>query len=201
MSLNTRPSTPLQHDPNLVRPLVAGPPEPEAPYPIYLEGWVERGFGRGSKDLGCPTANLPDTSIAPYSEALSTGVHYGWARVVDPASTSHDDVYPMVMSIGWNPFYENTHRTAEVHILHDYPHDFYGKELRVVMLGFIRPEYNYNGLDALIKDINTDKEVSLRSVEREAYAKFKADPIFSKKSELPPPTHDPTAVRIKPSSL
>lgn len=55
MTLTTRPSTPLQHDPDLVRPLVTGPPEPEAPYPIYLDGWVERGFGRGSKDLGCPT--------------------------------------------------------------------------------------------------------------------------------------------------
>lgn len=34
----------------------------------------------------------------------------------------------------------------EVHILHDYPSDFYGLELRVVILGFIRPEYNYAGL-------------------------------------------------------
>ena len=40
------------------------------------------------------------------------------------------------------------HAAQEVHILHDYPHDFYGKELRVVILGFIRPEYNYAGLGA-----------------------------------------------------
>jgi len=39
-------------------------------------------------------------------------------------------------------------RPQEVHILHDYPSDFYGKELRVVMLGFIRPEYNYSSLGA-----------------------------------------------------
>lgn len=36
----------------------------------------------------------------------------------------------------------------EVHILHEYPSDFYAKELRVVMLGFIRPEFNYAGLGA-----------------------------------------------------
>ncbi|KAM0752959.1 riboflavin kinase [Meredithblackwellia eburnea MCA 4105] len=206
-SLNTRPSTPLQHDPTAKRPLIVGPDHPEQPYPVYLQGWVERGFGRGSKDLGCPTANLPDSSIAPYSTTLSTGVHYGYARVLDPAGTStpeecsaHDKVYPMVMSIGWNPFYDNQHRTAEVHVLHDFPADFYGKELRVVILGFIRPEFNYAGLDALIKDINTDKEVSLRSVERPAYESYKTDPFFSKASTLPPPTYDPTAVKVKPEA-
>ena len=33
------------------------------------------------------TANLPDSSIAPYATTLSTGVHYGFARVV-PLSSS-----------------------------------------------------------------------------------------------------------------
>ncbi|CDR49817.1 hypothetical protein NBRC10512_002501 [Rhodotorula toruloides] len=183
-SLVTRPK-PIQHDPSVVRELVAGPHDgPQPPFPVYLDGWVTRGFGRGSKDLGCPTANLPDSSIAPYAETLSTGVYFGFARVLDqrsatrssttsafPTSSSsndskneHDGVFPMVMSIGWNPFYNNDTRTAEVHVLHTYPSDFYGKQLRVVMLGFIRPEYNYGSMDALIADINTDKLVALNSV-------------------------------------
>lgn len=69
------------------------------------------------------TANLPDSSIAPYATTLSTGVHYGFARVVPLSSSEagssssddaavHDVVWPMVMSIGWNPFYNNTTRTA-----------------------------------------------------------------------------------------
>jgi FAD synthase len=29
-------------------------------------------------------------------------------------------VYKMVMSIGWNPFYNNTEKTAEPWILHDF---------------------------------------------------------------------------------
>lgn len=37
------------------RPQVCGSDAPERPYPIYLRGLVERGFGRGGKDLGCPT--------------------------------------------------------------------------------------------------------------------------------------------------
>ncbi|ORY45853.1 hypothetical protein BCR35DRAFT_311081, partial [Leucosporidium creatinivorum] len=175
---------------------------------------VTRGFGRGSKDLGCPTANLPDSSIAPYATTLQTGVYYGYARVLDPKANpsngeeegsafeqekcDHDKVWPMVMSIGWNPFYNNETRTAEVHILHEYPSDFYGKELRVVMLGFIRPEFNYAGLDALIKDINLDKQVALHSSSRPSYAAYAADPFFSKPSELPPPESDPSAVRVRP---
>ncbi|GAA6042494.1 hypothetical protein JCM8097_003057 [Rhodosporidiobolus ruineniae] len=212
-NLVTRPP-PIQHDPDLVRPLVAGDEAgPQPPFPVYLEGWVTRGFGRGSKDLGCPTANLPDSSIAPYATTLQTGVYFGYARVLDHHSVAdestasafdsadgqdkgeHDRVWPMVMSIGWNPFYNNDTRTAEVHILHEYPSDFYGKELRVVMLGFIRPEYNYSSLDALIKDIETDKRVALTSVARPAYEPFSYDAFFTRPSQLSPPTEDPAKPR------
>lgn len=46
------------------------------------------------------------------------------------------------------------------------------------MLGFIRPEYNYTSLESLIDDIETDKQVARRSVERPAYQKFLQDPFF-----------------------
>ncbi|GAA5868511.1 hypothetical protein JCM1840_007024 [Sporobolomyces johnsonii] len=207
-SLVTRPK-PIQHDATLARPPIVGDDAgPTAPYPVYLDGWVTRGFGRGSKDLGCPTANLPDSSIAPYAHTLTTGVYFGFARVLDPEAASaepdslseHQQVWPMVMSIGWNPFYNNDTRTAEVHILHDYPSDFYGKELRVVMLGFIRPEYNYSSMDALIADIETDKTVALNSSapSRPAYARFQHDPFFFRPSTLAPPESDPAAPRKKP---
>ena len=45
------PSTELVH----VRPMIIGPDIPESPYPIALTGAVHKGFGRGGKDLGCPT--------------------------------------------------------------------------------------------------------------------------------------------------
>lgn len=38
-----------------VRSPIAGPDAPEPPFPILLSGQVQRGFGRGGKDLGCPT--------------------------------------------------------------------------------------------------------------------------------------------------
>jgi FAD synthase len=75
-------------------------------------------------------------------------------------------LYPMVMSIGYNPFYHNTTRTAEVHILYPFAHDFYGAHLRLAILGYIRPEQNYASLDALVEDIQFDCEVAKQSLAR-----------------------------------
>jgi riboflavin kinase len=79
----------------------------------------------------------------------------------------------MVMSIGWNPYYKNERRSAvrlapnegtphgisqlveeincscsfqEVHIIHDFPEDFYGVAMRVLILAYVRPEQNYPSL-------------------------------------------------------
>lgn len=58
--------------------------------------------------------------------------------------------------------------------------------------------FPFSCTDALIKDINTDKLVSLRSVDRPAYSSFKSDAFFSRPSQLEPPESDPAAVRVKP---
>jgi riboflavin kinase len=101
---------------------VAGPNAgPEAPYPIRLSGPVIKGFGRGSKELGIPTANIPADGLDAYP-ALETGVYYGVAAL-DPARFVYDDavsitptaasgekkitILPAVLSIGYNPFYKN----------------------------------------------------------------------------------------------
>ena len=44
------------------RPDIVGPDIPDNPFPIQLSGPVQHGFGRGSKDLGCPTGMLPNRS-------------------------------------------------------------------------------------------------------------------------------------------
>lgn len=75
----------------------------------------------------------------------------------------------MVMSIGYNPFYKNTVRSAEVHVLHRFDADFYGARMRLLILGFIREEKDYEGLDALIKDINVDCDVARKSLDRDAW--------------------------------
>jgi FAD synthase len=76
----------------------------------------------------------------------------------------------MVMLIGYNRFYKNTVRSAEVHVLHEFGADFYGVEMRLLITGFIREEKDYAELEALIEDINVDCDVARKSLDREAWA-------------------------------
>ena len=51
-----RPVAPMRTETfRRTRPDIAGPDVPEPPFPIILSGKVQHGFGRGGKDLGCPT--------------------------------------------------------------------------------------------------------------------------------------------------
>ena len=55
-----------------------------------------------------------------------------------------------VMSIGWNPYFDNAKKTIEPWLLHEFDDDFYGEELSVVVAGYIRPEADFTTLDALV---------------------------------------------------
>lgn len=79
------------------------------------------------------------------------------------------NIFPCVLSIGYNPFYKNTVRSVEVHVMHTFTHDFYDSRMNLMILGYIRPEYDYAGVEALIEDIRTDIEVARRSLAREGY--------------------------------
>ncbi|RHZ77048.1 hypothetical protein Glove_186g140 [Diversispora epigaea] len=102
------------------RPLIVGPEEPISPYPIKLKGEVVQGFGRGSKELGIPTANLSEDAIKTLCHDVNTGIYFGWAQINnnnnDNDNKDNKDneyrVYPMVMSLGWNPYYKNEKRSA-----------------------------------------------------------------------------------------
>lgn len=64
-------------------------------------------------------ANMPDESLEPIASVTRTGIYFGYAQVL-PSETEagsnwveHDTkVWPMVMSLGWNPFYKNEKLTA-----------------------------------------------------------------------------------------
>jgi riboflavin kinase len=60
--------------------------------------------------LGIPTANIPLEGLEVGGNSdVESGVYYGWAGL---DFTGEQLVYPMVMSIGWNPFYKNTVRSV-----------------------------------------------------------------------------------------
>jgi len=46
--------------------------------PLQLAGNVTTGFGRGSRDLGFPTANLPPAPLQEQLQHLPSGVYFGW---------------------------------------------------------------------------------------------------------------------------
>lgn len=120
--------------------------------PFFTSGEIVHGFGRGSKELGIPTANYPLDVVKSLPSALKTGIYYGWANV------DNGEVYKMVMSIGTNPYYDNKEKSMETHIIHNFNRDLYGHLLKVCVVGYLRPELNFNSLDELIAAINNDIE-------------------------------------------
>ncbi len=115
--------------------------------------------------LGIPTANIPPEGLSAYPD-LSTGVYFGYTSLQHPGS-EQVEIYPSVLSIGYNPFYANKTRSIEIHVLHKFGSDFYGSSLNLLVVGFIRPEYDYISKESLIEDILTDCEVARRSLGRE----------------------------------
>ncbi|ALC47862.1 CG2846, partial [Drosophila busckii] len=122
--------------------------------PIYACGEIVRGFGRGSKELGIPTANLSREVVKTLPDCLQTGIYYGWGNV------DNGDVHKMVVSVGWNPFYSNKEKSVETHMMHNFDCDLYGRILKVCIIGYLRPEKDFVSLDALITTIKSDIETA-----------------------------------------
>lgn len=173
------------------------PKSPEKPFPI-VTGLCDivSGFGRGSAELGIPTANIPIEQVPEAARDLEQGVYFGYARIesikreerTEPRDNHRDveynygkylepsngdfDVLPVVFSIGLNPFYHNKHRTIELHLIHKFTRDFYGAQLKFNILGYIRPELDYTTKEALIDDINKDIIIAKRVLQTDEYRNF-----------------------------
>lgn len=157
-----------------------------------LKATVVHGFGRGSKTLGFPTANMEvkwdseqtpemlqphEQDILRFAQGCEAGIYYAWARVVNGKD---DGVYKVAMSVGWNPTFTDVKaKTIEPWILHDYPEDFYGCELRIVICGFVRPEAKFDVFDELIVAIREDGEFCRAALDEPEMAAVRSDPFFS----------------------
>ncbi|CAI4038105.1 hypothetical protein SMKI_04G4450 [Saccharomyces mikatae IFO 1815] len=175
------------------------PVQPSSPFPLVTEYCdIVSGFGRGSAELGVPTANVPIEQLPKSINDLDLGVYFGFAhiRAVDSEEASVEtrqegrtvtysygqylseangdlDVLPMVLSVGKNPFYGNDFKTMELHVLHDFKNDFYGAKVKFNILGHIRPELNYTTKEALIKDINIDIKIAQTVLATPSYQAYK----------------------------
>jgi riboflavin kinase len=187
----------------MTRPKTDIPQRPQPPFPITAkEIPIVSGFGRGSSELGIPTANVPIAQLPEALINLEQGVYFGYAKLhrskennnnnLAPSTQLRKDgeevsysygmslkddevdvVFPQVMSIGWNPFYGNKEKAVELHIVHRFSDTFYGAKVSFNVLGYIRPELNYTSKEALIKDIEKDIEIGISVLEGEGYRVFR----------------------------
>ncbi|KAI3429362.1 hypothetical protein D9Q98_005457 [Chlorella vulgaris] len=177
----------VKDDEDLYLALLQVPEHYAHPYapPTYLSGEVIAGFGRGSKQLGVPTANLPPAPLAAELSGLCAGVYFGWAYLDVDASWPEEDrkIHKMVMNIGQRPTFQDAEpeMSVEVHVMHEYSRDFYGEKMNVVMLGYIRPEIKFGGLQELLGRINMDIGIAKSQLDsprwqacKEPLAKFTA---------------------------
>eukprot|EP00744_Colponema_vietnamica_P005883 GILI01008570.1.p1 GENE.GILI01008570.1~~GILI01008570.1.p1 ORF type:complete len:181 (+),score=32.92 GILI01008570.1:53-595(+) len=121
-----------------------------------IRGLIVHGHGRGGTMLGFPTANIEVPESSHIEEKLKDGINhvfYGWG-VVEP---NLDEVFPVVMSVGYNPHFKDVHKLAiEAHYLHKFEKDFYGSNVRVAVLGDLRVMGAFTTLEALIEVIKGD---------------------------------------------
>ena len=72
-------------------------------------------------------------------------------------------------------FEDGTDVTIEVHVIGEVVEDFYGEEMRVVLLGFIRPEMKFDGIQGLVSRIRRDIGIGSKMLDVDAHKAFAVD--------------------------
>ncbi len=118
-------------------------------YRWFVRAEVRHGDKRG-RELGYPTANmrLPDDC------RLRHGI-YAVRAAVDGRTVDG------VASFGRRPTFDNGAPLLEVHLF-DFKGDLYGKTLDVEFVGWIRGEERFDGIEALIAQMDRDSEEAKR---------------------------------------
>ena len=132
-------------------------------YEFFFSGQVVHGDKLG-RQLGYPTANLKvlnEEKITP-----GNGIYAVYAELPDvdeyvnsPLLKPHSRLKGM-MSIGFRPTVDGKKRVIEVNIF-NFNEDIYDQMLKVYVKKYLRAEIKFDGLEALIKQIDQDKIDSL----------------------------------------
>ena len=115
-------------------------------YPFTINGIVIHGQKRGRR-LGFPTANL---ALREEFEHLPNGVYAATVFY-------QDHLYYAASNVGNNPTFDACDRRLEVHIM-GFSGDLYGAEIMVSFYKKIRNERHFPSAEALIQQIEKDKE-------------------------------------------
>lgn len=122
-------------------------------YDFFFTGVVVHGDKLG-RQLGYPTANLRITDeekIVP-----GNGIYAVYANT--EGSTER---LKGMMSIGFRPTVDGKKRVIEVNLF-DFNKDIYDQQLTVHVKKYLREEIKFDGLEALVKQIDQDKVNSLK---------------------------------------
>ncbi len=114
-------------------------------YPYAVDGVVEHGKRLG-RTLGFPTVNLhwPEEKIAP-----PNGVYFSHIQV-------DGNCYHGISNIGVKPTVSSENRLLVESYLFDYNGDAYGKEIKVELLQFRRPEQKFESVQELKAVVDQD---------------------------------------------
>lgn len=148
-----------------------------------MEGEIVKGYGRGSKNLGVPTANLSPVDVQGDIAGLPSGVYFGWAKLKTSETQQESDglVHKMVMNIGKRPTFIKDNSpdiSIEVHVMHSFQQDFYGQRMKVLVVGYLRPEMKFDTIEILLNRIQTDIGVSRTQLDGEVWSRYAEDPFF-----------------------
>jgi riboflavin kinase/FMN adenylyltransferase len=112
-----------------------------------IDGPVIHGEKRG-RELGYPTANMGVAGL----HLPRLGVY---AVAVDVLTGAHKGSYMGAASLGVRPMFGENTPNLETNIL-DFKGDLYGAQLSVGFVEFLRPELKFDGLPALIAQMEAD---------------------------------------------
>lgn len=112
-----------------------------------IEGTVIGGEQRG-RELGYPTANMSITGLHP----PAFGVYAVLVEVVDGPNAG---AYHGVASLGVRPMFGENRPNLETYLF-DFTGDLYGATLSVGLVDFLRGEEVFDGLEALITQMDAD---------------------------------------------
>ena len=118
------------------------------PYPI--SGTIVKGRQLG-RTIGFPTANIEVNSF--HKLIPSNGVY-----IIN--AIYKNDSFKGLVNIGTRPTVDGVLRTIEAHLF-DFDKDIYGEKLQIELIKYLRPEQKFDGLEALTRQILTDKQYAL----------------------------------------
>jgi riboflavin kinase/FMN adenylyltransferase len=114
-----------------------------------IEGQVIRGDQRG-RDLGFPTANMSIAGLHPPKFGV-------YVVRVDILTGPNAGTYDGAASMGVRPMFGENQPNLESYLF-DFKADIYGEDISVALIDYLRPEEKFDGLDALITQMNADCE-------------------------------------------